>query len=549
LLALTSASLLVSEVALIQNACAQGQNAERKNLHLLNRISFGPTVQDIADLNKAGIDAYIRRQLNPNDIDESPQVADFVRSCDALTKSPIDLFRHYGPPAIMAKGKSSNNSQNAQSQSNNQPQTKPEKGPKAAARRELFGDITQQAISARLLREIESPRQLEEVMTDFWFNHFNVSIDKGLDHIWTGAYEQQAIRPYVLGKFRDLLEATSHHPAMLFYLDNWENTAPGSPGAHGNFTGLNENYARELMELHTLGVDGGYTQKDVTELARILTGLGLPKPKAVRQGMYRGLGPSPVGVARFGFMNLWRAGAPYVRNYSSGLRINRYGSLFDEDRHDFGDKVLLGHVIHGSGEHEIEEALDMLASYPATAHHISYELAQYFVSDEPPESLVNKLTTTFTQTDGDIKAVINTLLHSKEFWDPSYENCKYKSPLRYAVSVLRISGVHPSDMHRVQGFLNQQGMRLYGCLTPDGYKNTKEAWLNSGALLQRLSFATVVGLGRWPGSNVQQPISYEQIKGELAGLKFSDKTISSIETARPAVRTALILGSPEFMWY
>ena len=227
--------------------------------------------------------------------------------------------------------------------------------------------------SKRVARAMLSPRQLEERMVEFWFNHFNVFAGKGLDRLWIGAYEVQAIRPHVLGRFRDLLGATAKHPAMLFYLDNWQNTAPGSAGARGNFKGLNENYARELMELHTLGVDGGYTQADVIALARILTGWGL--------GGDRGDGdPAPAPMARLiaPRPNLMRAIAHNARAFR-----------FDPDRHDTADKRFLGHVIRGrSGEagiQEGEEALDMLARAPATARHISFQLAQFFVADAPDD--------------------------------------------------------------------------------------------------------------------------------------------------------------------
>lgn len=566
----------------------KGESRAQQDLHLLNRITFGPTAQGLATLRSMGRESYIRRQLNPDSIDESPAVASFVKSSDALNRSPVDLFRRYGPPAIMAAARTANknnndptsgvsngnvanngsagtNSGNASSNNGNEAAGNISNGPndggstaqadsnrkaKTQARQALYHDIDSQITTARLMRAIYSPCQLEEVMADFWFNHFNVSMKKGLDHIWVGSYEEEAIRPYALGKFRDLLEATSHHPAMLFYLDNWENTAPGSPGAHGNFTGINENYARELMELHTLGVDGGYTQKDVTELARILTGLGIPRPGAranqqrwmTQRGMFGLGGLGPMALARNHVVR------PLVRNYFSGLNINSFGSTFDENRHDFGDKIFLGHVITGAGEKEIEEALDMLARHLSTAHHISYQLAQYFVSDTPPTSLVDRLTAKFTQTDGDIKAVMSELLHSPEFWDSGYENCKYKNPFRYVISVLRITNAQPANFRPILAFLNQQGMPLYGCQTPDGYKNTKEAWLNSDALLRRLSFSTAVGFGRFSG-NIVQPPDFFQIKEVLSGLDFSTSTTNAVAAGPAVLKSALLLGSPEFMQY
>ena len=236
-----------------------------------------------------------------------------------------------------------------------------------------------QQAQARIWRALYSRRQLQEVMVDFWYNHFNIFAGKGLDHLWVGRYEAEAIRPHALGKFRELVLATAHSPAMLFYLDNQLNTAPGSPGAKGNQTGLNENYAREIMELHTLGVGGGYTQDDVIALARILTGWGLARP-----GLGRGDGSAQV---------------------------------FDAARHDFTAKTFLGRGIEPSGEAEGIAAIDMLAASPATARHIAFQLAQYFVADKPPQGLVDRLAQRFRETDGDIAAVLKMLLTSREFRD------------------------------------------------------------------------------------------------------------------------------------
>ncbi|HEY9712693.1 MAG TPA: DUF1800 domain-containing protein, partial [Chroococcales cyanobacterium] len=378
-----------------------------------------------------------------------------------------------------------------------------------------YRQIYESVAEAKLMRAIESPRQLQEVMTDFWFNHFNIFANKGLDHLWIGAYEEQAIRPYALGNFRDLLGATCHHAGMLFYLDNWQNSAPGTRRGKKEI-GLNENYARELMELHTLGVDGGYTQQDVIQLAHVLTGLGLPPQRGRR--------------------NAWGVPAP-----------NDFGSYFDQRRHDQGDKVILGQTIHGSGPAEIEQALDILAASPATAHHLSYQLAQYFVADDPPKSLVDKLACTYSSSHGNIKAMLNTLFHSSEFWDPQYAEAKYKSPLRYVVSSLRAVDARPENYRVLIQYLKQQGQPLYGCLTPDGYKNTREAWLNPGGLLHRIDFATQLASGRMRGvtPQVTDPKQVERSTGDV----FSDKTMTAIARAPEKLRSALVLGSPEFMLY
>lgn len=365
-------------------------------------------------------------------------------------------------------------------------------------------------------------------MTEFWFNHFNVSMDKGLDHIWVGSYEEVAIRPYVLGRFRDLLGATAHHAAMLFYLDNWQNSAPRkafsgdlpngkvlNPQAPiARAKGLNENYARELMELHTLGVDGGYTQQDVIALAKILTGLGLQSRR----------GP-----------------------LENGGLSNKFGNNFNSARHDFSDKVLLGKTIKGRGEEEIEEALDMLSGHPSTAHHISYQIAQFFVSDEPPQVLVDRMSKKFLATDGDIKAVLSEMFHSQEFWDEKHRDSKFKSPYRYVVSVMRASNTDANNVVPIVQFLKQQGMPLYQCLTPDGYKHTEVAWLNSDALLNRLNFVTGLASGKIP--NLKPDLNgYEEVQ-QLLGRSASAATLAAVKSAPEQLKVSLVLGSPEFMKY
>jgi uncharacterized protein (DUF1800 family) len=471
-----------------------------KALRLLNRITFGPRPGDLETVKAVGLETYIEQQLNPESIREAPDVQDFIHNADALRMSPSDLYRDYGPPSQAA----------AQAKAKQEAMIVNDRRHRIQARSgeaKIFEEVAQ----GKIMRAVESPRQLEELMTDFWFNHFNIYANKGLDHIWLGAYEQEAIRPFALGKFRDLVEHTCYHPAMLFYLDNWQNSAPGTKVGKTT-TGLNENYARELMELHTLGVDGGYTQKDVTELARILTGLGIAKMD--KNGLSGGQG---------------------------------YGYFFDSSRHDFGTKTLLGHTIRGSGEGEIKEALDILLKHPSTAHHISYQLAQYFVCDEPPKSLVDRLASKFTETDGDMKQVMRTLLQSPEFWNPLYENSKFKNPFRYVVSTLRASGARPGSYYFVIQFLRNQGMPMYGCLTPDGYKNTKEAWVNPDTLLKRIGFATTVAAGGIPEVSPGL-IEYRRL-GATLGSTFSAQTVRVIMKSPEILRPALILASPEFMQY
>jgi len=371
-------------------------------------------------------------------------------------------------------------------------------------------------------------------MVDFWYNHFNVFAQKGLDHLWIGSYEAEAIRPHALGHFRDLLLATAHHPAMLFYLDNQLNTAPGSPGARGNLTGLNENYAREIMELHTLGVDGGYTQADVENLARILTGWGFE-----RRNLRDGAGPA--------------AG-------------------FDASRHDFTEKTFLGRTIQPAGENEAIEAIGMLAASPATARHIAFELAQYFVADQPPRALVDRLAQRFRDTDGDIAAVMKVLLTSREFRDSAGQ--KYKTPYQYVLSAARAAGVEVNNPRPSLGTMARLGMGLYQCQTPDGYKNTEDAWLSPDATTLRIGFATGLGRGALPlktpppddqpAANPMpaqpqlvadpaqpappkpDPLDPAPLERLLAPV-LSANTRATVSEAPPALQAALILGSPDFM--
>jgi uncharacterized protein (DUF1800 family) len=337
-------------------------------------------------------------------------------------------------------------------------------------------------------------------MVDFWFNHFNVFSGKGLDDVWIGNYEQQAIRPFVLGRFRDLLFATTKHPAMLVYLDNTLSTAPGSPGARGRQKGLNENFAREVMELHTLGANGGYTQEDVVTLARVLTGWGVNQPNA--------------------------------------RLFPEYAAVFEGARHDYSPKVFLGHPLQSRGKAEGEEALDILAHSPATAHHIAFELAQYFVADEPPPALVERLAARFLETDGNIREILRTLFASSEFWDSRGD--KYKTPYEFVISAVRAAGVPLGNVRPLLGAMDQLGMPLFGCLTPDGYKNTEDAWLSPHATTGRISFATAL-VRSSPGAVDDAHLE------AIFGSTMSEGTRAVIQESPQALRAALILGSPEFM--
>ena len=345
------------------------------------------------------------------------------------------------------------------------------------------GVVTDELLQAKVLRAIYSQRQLEEVMTDFWFNHFNVFIGKGADRVLLTNYEQEVIRPRALGKFEDLLVATAKSPAMLFYLDNWLSVGPRSmqalgipalPGPHGyprfprpnpnaqlkQNSGLNENYGRELLELHTLSVNGGYSQRDVTEVAKVFTGWTIDKP-----------------------------------NEGGGFR-------YEPRRHEPGPKFVLGHRIKPKGEDEGREVLHMLATSPQTAHFISLKLAQRFVSDDPPTALVERMAKIFQKKKGDIREVLSTLFHSPEFWADGTYRAKVKTPLEFVASAVRATGADVGDAMALAGRLNNMGMPLYGAQPPTGYSMKAEAWVSSSALLNRMNFALTLAAGKVRGVKV-----------------------------------------------
>jgi uncharacterized protein (DUF1800 family) len=418
--------------------------------------------------------------------------------------------------------------------------------------------VASELVGAKLLRATYSERQLQEVMTDFWFNHFNVFLGKGADRYLLTSYERDAIRPHVLGNFEDLLTATAQSPAMLFYLDNWLSVGPKSEMANGvsrrgrrndqkrttkkndpvkqsKRKGLNENYGRELMELHTLGVNGGYTQQDVTEVARVFTGWTLKRPKE---------------------------GA---------------GFIFEERMHDPGEKIVLGHHIKPNGEKEGLEVLHILAHHPSTAKFVCSKLATRFVSDNPPPALVDRMAQTFLKKDGDIREVLKTMLHSAEFWSAQAYRAKVKTPLEFAVSALRVSGAEVSDTTAVARQLQTLGMPLYGMQPPTGYSMKADAWVNSTALLGRMNFSLALTAGKLSGVRVdsdrmfhssgapadpQQTLAgleNELLAGEVSkqthdtiSAQLQDPKISQRRLDDPArapdvgAIAGLLLGSPEF---
>jgi uncharacterized protein (DUF1800 family) len=512
-----------------------GLTAEHKIIHLLNRIGYGPRPGDIERVKRIGLDKYIDQQVHPETIDDAATEAR-LGGLESLRMTIAELSEKYPerrqvarqlglrPPAgAMPEPKpaessiAQRNPQNGDSDASRQQQDVRQQILAYYAEHGLNPPqkVLQELQAQKFIRAVYSERQLLEVMTDFWFNHFNVFWGKGADKWLTTGFEIQAIRPHALGKFQDLLLATAKHPAMLFYLDNFLSSSPdakrpdrggqnaplpaggqrpalfrGPPSGRPEDPlsrtsglrrdmmdadqprqmfaeeppkrrpGINENYARELMELHTTGVDGGYTQKDVQEVARCFTGWTIEQPRR---------------DARFVF-RAWM--------------------------HDTGEKVVLGHKIPAGGIKDGETIIDILVHHPSTARFISTKLVRRFVSDSPPPALVDRVATVYTKTDGDIREMLRTIFTSAEFYAPAAYRAKIKSPFELAASAIRALDGNTDGSPRLAQFVAKMGQALYRYQPPTGYPDRAEQWVNTGALLERLNFALALSANRIPGTVV-----------------------------------------------
>ena len=510
----------------------------------LNRLTFGPRPGDVARIRSEGLQGWIERQLNPSKLDEGG-LAERLARLTTLGLDSQTLVRDVHQPARRER-------QRLQREKTAEPAAgNPDESPDSAMRRpandivrrdrQIITDLSE----AKVLRAVYSDRQLEEVLVDFWFNHFNVFAGKGPTRVWIGEFERDAIRPNVLGNFRTMLEAVAKSPAMLFYLDNWMNVDPesgnGQPGtgnrqtaetrqkAQGRrqnagqrpvplarrATGLNENYARELMELHTLGVDGGYTQQDVVNVARAFTGWGMALP---------------------------------------GGRASSSGFRFDPRLHDSSEKTVLGRRIKaGGGIEDGEQVLDILVSHPATAHFVAEKLARRFVSDTPPPDLVKRAADRFAVTHGDLRETLRAIITSPEFFAADAYRAKVKTPFEFVVSAFRATGADVRVALPVVRELRDLGMPLYLCQPPTGYDDTAATWVSSGALVSRMNFALAVGGNRLRGISLPfaadasvPDVRTALLAGALAG-SASESTTATLEKAVTVEQTiALALGSPEF---
>lgn len=463
----------------------------------IDRLTLGATPQLEAQLLQHGVASWIASQLAPGA--QPTMLTAQLAGLAALNLSPAQLFDQFWIPPKERKD----------------PELKQRYHQQA---RRLY----MEAASARLWQASTSPWQLRELLVDFWFNHFNVFARKGLCTLWTGNFEAQAIRPYVFARFSDMLLATARHPAMLFYLDNWMNTTPDSFLARGQMKGLNENYAREVMELHTIGLH--YTQADVTAATRLLTGWGLKR---------------------------------------------KVGFYFEPRRHDFSEQIILGRRFAG-GESAIVDFLQYLATHPDTAQRISHRLVQYFVSDTPPEDLVAYMRARFLETDGDLHKVTTAMLEHPAFAQAAKRRDKFRTPYRYVLAVLRASGRIPQNSRPLIGTLHQLGQPLYGCVTPNGWANTQDEWLSPDALTARLNFAVALGGGWLPVSQSQdamqidmamnapqsavmhkgqrkQPVSLDTVMASL-GPRVPSAILKIARAAPLPLRAAVLLGSPAMQY-
>jgi uncharacterized protein (DUF1800 family) len=517
-------------------AAAAFPQDDKTIVHVLNRLGFGPRPGDLEQVRRIGLERYIEQQLHPERIPDHAMQARLA-GLTTISLSSRAIAEQYEQPAIEARRE-----QQKQMKAQTDGAVEPPKTPTPAQQR--ANQVVVELAEQKVLRAVYSERQLQEALTDFWFNHFNVDARKGADRVLLTEYERETIRPHVLGKFRDLLEATAKSPAMLFYLDNWMSAdphgphpeartvrmaprrfggpvfapRPANPAAQGKNApkGLNENYGRELMELHTLGVDGGYTQKDVTEVARAFTGWTIDRP---RQG----------------------------------------GSFRFEPRiHDLGEKVVLGHrITAGGGMGDGEQVLDILAKHPSTARFIATKLVRRFVSDAPPPALVDRAAARFGDTGGDLREVMRTILTSPEFLSPDAYRAKVKTPFEFVVSAARATAAEITDAMPLVRTLQQLGMPLYQCQPPTGYKDTADAWVNTGALVSRMNFALQLASGKLPGiivpgvpgvPGVQPPGSGQpSVLSTALNDDVTSTTRATIAKATtPEQMAALTLGAPEF---
>ncbi len=524
---------------------------EQKIVHVLNRLGFGARPGDVERVKAIGLQKYIDQQLDPGSIIDS-KLESKVRGLDIFDLSTAELFAKYPNPTALLRMIDGNAAAPAAGQNPEQEATEKQRQERQQKLRELYrkydlkpaNQIVPQIAANRVLRAVYSEKQLQEVMVDFWQNHFNVFAGKAAVRWYIPSYERDVLRKNALGNFKDLLVGTAQHPAMLFYLDNFESVTPNAPTPGNNQNaqrlqqlirsggqlppqarermkqqlglsdaqldqrlremrdnpqpaqqrqrrGINENYARELMELHTLGVDGGYTQKDIVEVAKCFTGWTIADPRGYRRAAAGEIN----GTENRRLERLQRqAGVP------DDLDSGEF--YFNERWHEKGAKTVLGQKVDEGGIKDGLKVIDILVRQPATARFIARKLAVKFVSDKPSEALVSRVADTFSKTGGDIKATLKTLFSDKEFFAPENYRAKIKTPFELAVSSIRALGAETNAGPQFLAMLNKLGEVPYGYQAPTGYPDTAEEWVNTGALLERLNFAVAFASNRIPGTTV-----------------------------------------------
>src|SRR3989440_1574057 len=565
---------------------------DQRILHVLNRLGFGARPGDVERVKAMGVDKYIEQQLSPDKIDDAASEAK-LQNLETLRMPTAALYEKYPQPGQLLKqlqrrgalpaelaaardnrvkggangadasAAKTGDAMSTEKQASTNPNAKPVNS--AADQNPMNNPQYRQAMMAyfkennlrpaqfltgelqmsRILRAVYSERQLQEVMVDFWTNHFNVFAGKGADRWLLISYDRDTIRPHTLGKFYDLLLADAQSPAMLFYLDNFQSVSPNAqppqqrPGARGPLAnlrmsnnpqdqrpqqqqqqrrGINENYARELMELHTLGVDGGYTQKDVQEVARCFTGWTIIAPRGA-------------GAAAQAVMN------PRMADM---IRNNPGSFVFRPGVHDNGEKIVLGHKIPaGGGEKDGLMVLDILAHHPATAKFIATKLVRRFVADEPPPALVDRVAQTFLKTNGDIREMLRAIFSSPEFNSPDAYRAKVKRPFELAVSAVRTIGADTNGGPQFHQWIARMGQPLYGFQTPNGYSDVAENWVNTGALLERMNFAVALVSNRIPGTHVDLSRLMTDAKGgtSIDKGKLFDRLVAQIVGGEISAKT------------
>jgi uncharacterized protein (DUF1800 family) len=530
---------------------------EQRIIHVLNRLGFGARPGDVERVKAMGIEKYIEQQLHPDQIADSTAETK-LRELSTLNMTTAELYEKYPQPGqllrqlqargMMPEEMSADATKNPLDNEKNRKVIEEyyrENGLQRPQR------IISELQASRILRAVYSERQLQEVMVDFWTNHFNIFANKGADRWLLPAYDRDTIRPNALGKFSTLLQATAQSPAMLFYLDNFQSVSPNAnQGRRGGLLqqlrpqqqqqpqqrqrrGINENYARELMELHTLGVDGGYTQKDVQEVARCFTGWTIFQPRG--------------------------GGAAVNAMMGEAGRRNPGTFFFNPRVHDDGEKTVLGHKIPaGGGIKDGLTVLDILAHHPSTAKFIATKLVRHFVSDTPPQSLVDRVAATFTKSDGDIRETLKAIFFSKEFNSTETYRVKIKRPFELVVSAIRTLGADTNGGPATHRWIERMGEPLYGFQTPNGYSDAAESWVNTGGLLERMNFGLALANNRVQGMTVslsktngeQAKLMDEYLKTLLAGdisAATREALLKQLEPSDPATKVVgLILGTPEF---